>query len=123
MKMDRVLLESLLVGFLVAGVIICIQHFTAEGSGKSNITKVVQFEPNHQSPIRGESQAKLTISAAPSSLHSTNQFEVTRQTLCLFEILFNQETSPFQYYKVVVPLPLSKFFRCLFKSIISPNAP
>lgn len=98
----------------MAVVIIVSQLFYFEGprQEKSDIQTEQQSQSTDESYV-----ISLPTSILPSYLH----VEFQQASVCLFEILF--ETTAVKEAAFDFKLPTGKFFRTLFQSIISPNAP
>jgi hypothetical protein len=124
MRNGKALFEWIMMGIAIACIIILVQHFSAkQDSSPVNTLQLKHFSAKNALPFSEPSENKVTVSLQSKSFHTTTYVEVTRQGLCLFEILFSEDKVKSDFYKVDVPIPLTKLFQTLFKAIISPNAP
>jgi hypothetical protein len=125
MKNSVAYLKLVIIGIIVAGALVLLQRYNESCAKAESIkyTKTAQFGAKQQIPFsdaHDDEGPQLTVSS--SSLPSAICIEVLRETLCLFEVFFEDETE-FRDYQQSVPITSTKFFRTLLEVIISPNAP
>ncbi len=122
MKRSLVLLKPVIAGLIVAGIIVLVQRNINQvhvSAVKQSIN--IQLAIKQQVPLPYDSREEVKVSVSFSSIPSALYIRVIRETLCLFEISF-EEQKEFEDCESI-PLTLTKFFRTLFQTIISPNAP
>jgi hypothetical protein len=125
MRQENTLLQSVLTGIIISCILVFFHIVLSASPGgisrpNDNHTKIIKYEINSELPVNTKEEAKF--SARPTSLHSTGNVEICRETLCIFEILFSVEINLDQY-QISVPLPLTGYLLTLFASAISVNAP
>ena len=120
MRQENIILQSFLKGIGISCVLIFFQIVFSASAPRDNLAKVTKYDNNHNVPV--DAKEEITISIKSSSLHSTGCIEICRETLYLFEILFNVRVNLNQEL-VSVPLPLLTYLRTLFTAVISVNAP
>lgn len=124
MKNSVAYLKLMIIGIIVAGVLVLMQRYNESCAKAESVkyTKTAQFGAKQQIPFSDDRDEGPQLTVSSSSLPSAISIEVGRETLCLFEIIFEDEIE-FWDYQQSVPITLTKFFRTLLEVIISPNAP
>jgi hypothetical protein len=122
MNEQRKAIMSMLIGLVISASLLVLLNLQAYGQSdkchKSSTEIAARTDlPNQEIPTE-EVRAVYQNANIPSVIH----VEVDRQILCLF-VLSRHINIEYPKYEPVVPLPLSKHFRTLFRAVISPNAP
>jgi hypothetical protein len=121
MANEYTVLRSIFKGLILSCVLILVQiGFSGTPGNDDAQVKVAKFEKSSELPKDNSNGSEVSVKTW--SLHSTGTIEICREVLYILEILFivnvnlNQE-------EVSIPLPLLGYFKILFTSVISVNAP
>jgi len=120
LRNDNFLLRSFVTGLLLSVILILFQIVFSGKPTNRNHVKVIRFEKSCQHPVETKGEAKFSVKS--SSLHSSGHVEITRETLCLVEVIFKFNIK-LDEWKISIPSPLLGHLRILFTSLISVNAP
>lgn len=120
LRKDNILLRSFVTGLLLSVILILFQIVFSGKPTTGNHVKIIKFEKTSQHPVETKGEAEFSIKS--SSLHSSGYVEISRETLCLLQVLFKVSVKVDEW-RISVPSPLLGYLRTLFTSIISVNAP
>jgi hypothetical protein len=107
---------ALIVGLLVAISAILTQTATYDTVVEKNPSALVTDTQNDH-----QNQGDTFIRLSPTSLPSSVFISFTHEAICLFEVLFREDSSSPDFETVA--RPLMEFFSVLLGAMISPNAP
>src|SRR5436190_11967784 len=102
------------IGAFLALVIVCAQLFHFQTT--STTKKQAKTEQNQKQQSGEEVYVAFTSFSLPSSVH----VHLNLESHCLFEFQYEEESEV--DYSIVTAHYAEKFFRTLFRTIISPNA-
>ena len=120
LRKDNILLRSFVTGLLLSVILILFQIVFSGKPTNGNHVKIIKLEKSSEHPVETNGEAKFSVKS--SSLHSSGHVEITRETLCLVEVIFKLNIT-LDEWRISVPLPLLGYLRTLFTSLISVNAP
>ena len=114
-------IRSMLKGLILSCVLILVHvGFSGASNNDDAHVKVVKFEKSSELPIDNPNNSEISLKTW--SLHSTGHVEICREAWHILEILFVVNINLNQD-EVSIPLPLLGYFKILFTSVISVNAP
>jgi hypothetical protein len=114
-------IESFVLGIGLSVVFIVLLNMSGIRS-KSLTTSAVEISATPQASDEPSKDEQLVAFDVTGNIPAVVYVEGARDFLCLFSILFVQDIF-IPDYKPDIPLPLTKFFLTLFRTVISPNAP
>jgi hypothetical protein len=115
------IIESFLLGLGLSVAFIVLLNMSDIRS-KSLTNSGVHISATPQASDESSNDEQVVAFDVTGNIPAVVHVEGAREFLCLFSILFVQDIF-IPDYKPDVPLPLTKFFLTLFRTVISPNAP
>jgi hypothetical protein len=125
MRKNHVVLESILLGIGIAIAVILLLNLTSlkkEESRRNLNSGGIIASSTENFPQQDIPSEELRVNPGSGNIPPAINVKVSREVLCLFTIVF-EEDFEHDEYQPDIPLPLTKLFLTLFRTVISPNAP
>jgi len=118
---ENLIIRSILKGLAISGILILFQMVIAGKFSGHHHVRILTVSANDTLPINDNSD-EAKFSQLSYGIREFGHISISRETLCLFEIIFRLEL-PSHKISYSLPSPLISYLRTLFSSSISVNAP